>query len=98
MYNQVSVAKGIEIILVLLTRYSNLLLVISFIVCTLYAVYKPLYFSSDPWAIDRLDYIIPSILGYLMVYYISLKWMVNLRLFIYRFSYSYYLRITFFGI
>jgi fucose 4-O-acetylase-like acetyltransferase len=49
---------------------SGILVVCSIAVCMIYAIYRPLYFSSAPLSLDRADYIIPCIAGCLMVYFI----------------------------
>lgn len=53
-----------------LACYSGVLLIVSIVVCMIYAIYRPLYFSSAPLTLDRADYIIPCVFGCLMVYFI----------------------------
>lgn len=65
-------------------RYSNELIIVSFIVCMMYAIYRPLYFSSSPLTLDRIDYVIPCVLGCLLIYFLCLKkWLSNQKSLIY---------------
>lgn len=52
-----------------ISSYSSVLFVISLSVCLVYAIYRPLYYNSNPLNIARVDYIIPCVAGCLMTYY-----------------------------
>lgn len=65
-------------------RFAIHIIIISLIICTIYAVYRPLYFSSSPLTFDRFDYIIPCFAGCLMMFYVcSINWIANLSHLIY---------------
>lgn len=51
-------------------RYSGIIATFSFVICVIYAIYRPLFYSSSPLTIDRLDYLIPSILGCSFIYFL----------------------------
>lgn len=56
----------------------KLYVIISFSIVVVYAIFRPLYFSSMPWTIERLDYIIPSLCGSIICYEIAkLKYFEN---------------------
>lgn len=68
----------------IIRRYSGVIVAFSFVVCVIYAIYRPLFYSSSPLTIDRLDYLIPSILGCLFIYFLcSWRYLKNQKYLIY---------------